>query len=117
MIPGRLLEWRPNEFPVVLMKRTRFSRRGGLTRDAEQLITLAQGLAQAGGRLEANWWETQLTTLIEKLLRTGNEDALNAALDRLYESGNRAYDAAADLIEAGAESGAIKPESDAEPPR
>lgn len=99
------------------MKRTRFSRRGGLTRDAEQLIDLAQGLAAAGARLEAGWWEAQLNALIEKLLRNRNDDALTAALDRLYEAGGRAYDAAADLIEAGTESGEIKPESDTAPPR
>lgn len=99
------------------MKRTRFSRRGGLTRDAEQLISLAQGLTQAGARLEAAWWEAQLNDLIERLLRNRNDDALTAALDRLYESGGRAYDAAADLIEAGAEAGAIKPQTPDEPAR
>jgi len=99
------------------MKRTRFSRRGGLTRDAEQLIQLAQGLANAGGRLEAGWWESQLNALIEKLLRNRNDDALSAALDRLYETGGRAYDAAADLIEAGSESGAIKPDTEGAPAR
>lgn len=93
------------------MKRTRFSRRGGLTRDAEQLISLATALVDAGGRLEAHAWEAQLSALIEKLLRSRNDDALSAALDRLYESGGRAYDAAADLIEAGAESGLIEPEA------
>ena len=99
------------------MKRTRFSRRGGLTRDAEQLITLAQGLAAAGARLEIDWWESQLNTLIERLLRNRNDDALTAALDRLYETGGRAYDAAADLIEAGSEAGALKPESADAAPR
>lgn len=85
------------------MKRSPFTRRGGLTRDAEQLVWLAAGLSGSGSRLEDSAWEARLDALIVRLLAAGNDDALNAALDQLYRDNPNAYDALADMIEAGAE--------------
>lgn len=87
------------------MKRRRLYGRHRLSRDAERLARLAQGLADSGSRLEDAWWETELVALVDKLLKAGDEDALNQALDRLHETGSRAYDELADLIEAGCEVG------------
>jgi len=92
------------------MKRTRFARRGGLTRDAEQLVWLATGLSQSGSRIEDDYWEAKLIEIIDRLLRAGNEDGLNAALDHLYRANGRAYDDLADLIEARAEGGLLATE-------
>ena len=39
------------------MKRTRQKRRGGLGREAEQLIWLATGLAESGSRAEDRYWD------------------------------------------------------------
>jgi len=86
------------------MKRTRFSRRGGLTRDAEKLIVAARGLGNSGSRLEDSFWETQLFGLADRMLAAGNEDGLNAALDALYRDDGRGYEALADMVEASAES-------------
>lgn len=86
------------------MKRTRFARRGGLTRDAEKLIRLALGLSLSASRPEDSYWEARLHAQAELLVQNGNEDALNAALDQLWRSDARAYDALADYIEASAES-------------
>lgn len=86
------------------MKRTRFSRRGGLTRDAEQLIVAARGLGTSGSRLEDRYWESQLFELVSRMLGAGNEDGLNAALDALYRDDGRGYEALADMVEACAES-------------
>ncbi|MEW6676721.1 MAG: DUF2863 family protein [Pseudomonadota bacterium] len=91
------------------MKRRRTYGRHRLSRDAEHLIWLAQGLADSGSRLEDAWWEGELNSLIDKLLRQGDDDALNLALDKLNDpaaqAGNqgRAYEELADLIEAGCE--------------
>lgn len=91
------------------MKRRRTYGRHRLSRDAERLTWLAQGLADSGSRLEDAWWEAELAALIDKLLRHSDDEALNQALDRLHE-GNpqgptqaRAYEELADLIEAGCE--------------
>ncbi len=86
------------------MKRTRFSRRGGLTRDAEQLIVAARGLGTSGSRLEDRYWESQLFDLVSRMLGAGNEDGLNAALDALYRDDGRGYEALADMVEACTES-------------
>ncbi|MDO9226773.1 MAG: DUF2863 family protein [Pseudomonadota bacterium] len=85
------------------MKRRRRYARPRLSRDAERLAWLAQALADSGSRLEDTWLESEMTTLIEKLLRGDDEDALNQALDRLHDTNSRAYDDLADLIEAACE--------------
>lgn len=85
------------------MKRRRLYGRHRLSRDAERLAWLAQGLADSGSRLEDEWLEAEMSALIEKLLKAADEDALNQALDRLRETNSRAYDELADLIEAACE--------------
>ncbi|MDP2833657.1 MAG: DUF2863 family protein [Pseudomonadota bacterium] len=85
------------------MKRRRRYARPRLSRDAERLSWLALALADSGSRLEDAWLESEMGTLIEKLLRGDDEDALNQALDRLHDSNPRAYDDLADLIEAACE--------------
>ena len=85
------------------MKRRRLYGRHRLSRDAERLAWLAQGLADSGSRLEDVWLEAEMRGLIEKLLKSADEDALNQALDRLRETNSRAYDELADLIEAACE--------------
>ncbi|MBM3392202.1 MAG: DUF2863 family protein [Betaproteobacteria bacterium] len=89
------------------MKRSRFARRGALNRDAELLARLAAGLAASSSRIEDDFWEQRLAREIDRLLRTGNEDTLNLALDHLYGANGRAYDGLADLIESRAESGVL----------
>ncbi len=87
------------------MKRTRFTRRAGLSRDAERLTRLAAGLALSGGRLEDAYWENSLTAELDRLLHAGSEEALNSALDHLWSSNLRAHDELADLVEARCEIG------------
>lgn len=86
------------------MKRTRQKRRGGLGRDAEQLIWLATGMAESGSRAEDRYWDRHLCTAIDRLLADGDEETLNAALDHLYSKDSHAYDELADFIESRAES-------------
>ena len=85
------------------MKRTRLKRRGGLGRIAEQLVWLANGLAESGSRVEDRYWEQQITTVLDEALADNEEEALNAALDHLYSSEPRAYDELADHLESRAE--------------
>ena len=85
------------------MKRNRLSSRKRMSSDATELGRLATGLAESGGRLEEDFWDRQLSELIERLLHDGAEDDLNAALDRLFDSHAAAHDCLADAIEAHAE--------------
>lgn len=89
------------------MKRTHFSRRGGVSREAGHLIRLSTGLAASGSRTEDAFWEGRLADQVERLLRVGNEEAFNSALDHLYDANGRAYDELADLIESRAEGGLL----------
>lgn len=86
------------------MKRSRFSRRTKQTPDTEELIRLATQLSLSGSRLEDVFWERRLAVTIDRLLRSQDEAALNAALDHLYGAGGRAYDELADMVENCAES-------------
>lgn len=86
------------------MKRTRQKRRGGLGREAEQLIWLATGLAESGSRAEDRYWDQHISAAIDGVLEDGDEETLNAALDHLYSAEPRGYDELADFIESRAES-------------
>lgn len=65
---------------------------------------LAAGLAASSSRAEDRYWESELAKLIDRRLAAGDDDALEAALDRLFDANPRAYDELADMIEARAES-------------
>ncbi len=85
------------------MKRTRLKRRGGLGRSAEQLVWLANSVAESGSRIEDRYWERKLGDVLDQHLAAHDEEALNAALDQLYDGEPRAYDELADSIESRAE--------------
>ncbi|HXE41262.1 MAG TPA: DUF2863 family protein, partial [Azonexus sp.] len=85
------------------MKRTRFGSRDRLSRDAAELQRLATGLSESGGKLEDGYWETQLSEVVDSLLKNGAEDDINTALDRLFEANPRAHDELADMVESRAE--------------
>lgn len=89
------------------MKRPGFARRGGMNRDTEQLARLAAGLSASASRVEDAFWEKRLVEAIDRLLRTGNEEVLDVALDHLHGANGRAYDELADLIESRAEGGRL----------
>ena len=74
------------------MKRNRLGRRGGLPRDAEQLLWLANGLADSSSRAEDHFWDQRLADAVGRLLRSEDEDALNTALDHLSTASAHAYD-------------------------
>ena len=86
------------------MTRSHIRRRPKSSREAAELARLATGLATSGSRVEDRYWEHLLGTILDRLLEARDDDALEGALDRLYESNARAYDELADMIEARAES-------------
>ena len=86
------------------MKRNRLSTRKRISTDATELGRLAICLAESGGRIEDVFWERQIAAQVDKLLENRDEEDLNAALDRLFDSNAEAHDALADIIESRAES-------------
>lgn len=89
------------------MKRRRIHSKHRMSRDAERLVWLAQGLAESGSRVEDAYWEAEFQQLIRRLLDKGQDEAFNLALDRLSETQSRGYDELADLVESVAESETI----------
>ncbi len=85
------------------MKRSRQTHRTRLTREAEHLVRFATGLANSGSRTEDGYWEQRLSAQVEKMLKAGNEDALIAAQEHLYNANTRASDELADALEAHCE--------------
>ncbi len=85
------------------MNRRRIHPKHRMSRDAERLVWLAQGLAESGSRIEDAYWERELQQLIGRLLQAGQEEPINLALDRLNETQSRGYDELADMIESVAE--------------
>ncbi|MGH8719916.1 MAG: DUF2863 family protein [Burkholderiales bacterium] len=86
------------------MARSHIRRRPKSSREAGDLSRLAAGLSGSSSSAEDQYWEAQLAKAIDRLLAAGDDDALEAALDRLYEANPRGYDELADMIEARAES-------------
>ncbi len=81
------------------MPRTRSKSAPRLTRDAERLIALANGLHTSGSLTEDRFWESEMAALVEKLLENGNDAPLDAALDHLYQGNVGAYDVLIERID------------------
>jgi uncharacterized protein YuzB (UPF0349 family) len=86
------------------MARTRAKSPPRLTRDAERLIALANGLNASGSLTEDRFWEAEMSTLVAKLLGNGNDAPIDGALDHLYQTNLGAYDTLIELVENESES-------------
>ncbi|HXZ50038.1 MAG TPA: DUF2863 family protein [Usitatibacter sp.] len=86
------------------MARNRAKSPPRLTRDAERLIALANGLNASGSLTEDRFWETQMSSLVAKLLDNGNDAPIDSALDHLYQTNLGAYDTLIELVENESES-------------
>jgi hypothetical protein len=86
------------------MKRQLTRSRSRLSREGERLVALAQRMAASGSRLEDSYWERELEASLTKLLRAGNDNVVDAALDQLYAASGPGYEMLAEACEAVAES-------------
>jgi len=75
-----------------------------LTRDASRLVALALALHSSGSRVEDRYWETELATLLTKLMRAKNDDAIDAALDHLSQAHLGGYEVLIEQAETLSES-------------
>lgn len=86
--------------------RSRIAKR--LPPDADKLVGLSLSLYASGSRIEDRFWEARLDTLLAKIVRNGNQTALDAALDHLQLKFPDAYGALADMAETQSESFAVE---------
>lgn len=89
------------------MPRTRAKSPPRLTRDAERLIALANGLNASGSVTEDRYWESEVSALASRLLENGNDAPIDGALDHLYQTNLGAYDTLIELVENESESVAV----------
>jgi hypothetical protein len=94
----------------VSMRRNRASTRARQSVDAETLVKMARRLSESGSRLEDQLWQRRLIELLNDRLARRSDDAIDAALDDLARTSQRAYDDLADLAESCAESTSIEVE-------
>lgn len=90
-------------FPIT-MRRPSKSTTPKLSADSQRLITLAVATAEAASRLEERMWERHLDTVIQKVLKTSHQDAIDAALEYLFKTDLNAYDTLMASVEAVSES-------------
>ncbi len=76
--------------------------------DSLRLMNFCRAILQSGGRLEQRTWERHLESLIHKLLKSGHQQSLEAALDQLFATEPEAYEVLMDAAEAGSESCTIE---------
>ena len=86
------------------MRRSRAGSRARQSADASTLVKMARRLSESGSRIEDQLWQRRLIELINERLARRNDDAIDAALDELAGSSQRAYDDLADIAESCAES-------------
>jgi hypothetical protein len=86
-----------------------------LSADSQRLATFAQAIVQAASRLEERSWEHSLDTQLQKLLKTGHQETIDAALASLFKEDLNAYDVLMDCVEAVSESHAVTVDEHGEP--
>jgi len=74
------------------------------TRDSARLVAYAQALDASGSRVEDRYWEGLITQVLTRLLRTGNDAPLEAALTRLAQANTGGYDVLVEQAETLSES-------------
>ena len=75
-----------------------------LNRDSSRLVALSLSLHNSGSRVEDRFWETELENLLNKLMRTGNDATLDAALDHLSITDIGGYEVLIEQAETHSES-------------
>lgn len=75
-----------------------------LSADSQRLVALSLGIVQASSRLEERGWESQLDTLLQKLLKNGHQATIDTALNNLFKLESGSYDALMEATESVAES-------------
>ncbi len=90
------------------MPRTRLTRSTRSNREAERLIQLAAALSASGSRTEDRFWERQLEAVLGRLLRSGQDQAVEIALDHLLMADANAYEVLIELCETLSEATVIE---------
>ena len=86
------------------MPRIRSASPNRLTRDAAKIVSLALALHSSGSRVEDTYWENLLATALTKLMRTGSDSVIDAAIDHLSKTNLGGYEVLVEQCETLSES-------------
>lgn len=75
-----------------------------LSRESSRLVALSLALHSSGSRVEDVFWEAELATLLNKLMRAGNDAVIDAALEHLSQNNLGAYEVLIEQAETLSES-------------
>jgi hypothetical protein len=75
-----------------------------LSAESQRLASLSQAIAQAGSRIEERMLEQQLDLQLQKSLKSGHQDTVDATLNVLFKDDLNAYDTLMEGVEAISES-------------
>ena len=79
--------------------------------EAEKLVADAISLAASGSQVEDRFWEERLTVRLMRLLKSQNQNVIDAALDQTFRINTVAFEVLADTAETLAESLKIEHEN------
>jgi len=82
--------------------RTKSSQRS--SPEAERLVADAISLAASGSQIEDRFWEERLNIRLMRLLKSQNQNVIDAALDQTFRINTIAFEVLADTAETLAES-------------
>jgi hypothetical protein len=91
-------------------RRLRRNERPAGSRSGNALVKLASAAATAGSTLEERYWAGRLDTAVRPLLTASGQHGIEAALDRLWGTNERAHDLLADSVESTIESATLEHE-------
>ncbi|MDL2358166.1 MAG: DUF2863 family protein, partial [Pseudomonadota bacterium] len=75
-----------------------------LSAESQRLVSYSTAIAQAASRIEERAWEHQLDLQLQKLLKSGHQDTVDAVLNTLFKDDLNAYDVLMEAVEAVSES-------------
>lgn len=75
---------------------------------AQQLLTYSYAIKQSNSFLEDQWWDTNVTTLLNQILNNRSDKAIETTLEYLASTDAEAYEALFDKVEKATESIAIE---------
>jgi hypothetical protein len=72
--------------------------------EVEKLVADAISLAASGSQIEDRFWEERLNVRLMRLLKSQNQNVIDAALDQTFRINTVAFEVLADIAETLAES-------------
>jgi hypothetical protein len=74
-----------------------------LSPDSQRLVSFADAALQSASRMEERSWEDQLDLILQKLLKAGQQEPIDAALEHTFKTQPAVYDVLMEFTHEGAQ--------------